>query len=35
VSRNTVHSIEDGRYTLPLALALARYFRRNVEEVFG
>lgn len=37
VSRNTINSIENGRYipSLPLALALARYFRRSVEEVFG
>lgn len=37
VSRNTINSIETGRYTpsLPLAMALARYFDRTVEEVFG
>lgn len=37
VSRNTINSIENGRYTpsLPLALALARYFQTTVEEVFG
>ena len=36
VSRQTIISIEGGRYTpsLPLALALARYFGRTVEEVF-
>lgn len=36
VSRQTINSIETGRYTpsLPLALALARYFGRTVEEVF-
>jgi putative transcriptional regulator len=36
VSRQTIISIEGGRYTpsLPLALALARYFERTVEEVF-
>jgi putative transcriptional regulator len=36
VSRQTINSIETGRYTpsLPLALALARYFARPVEEVF-
>jgi putative transcriptional regulator len=36
VSRQTVNSIETGRYTpsLPLALALARHFGRAVEEVF-
>lgn len=37
VSRNTINSIETGRYTpsLTLAIALARYFERSVEEVFG
>ena len=36
VSRQTVNSIETGRYTpsLPLAVGLARFFGRNVEEVF-
>jgi putative transcriptional regulator len=36
VSRQTINSIEKGRYTpsLPLAIALARYFKRTVEEVF-
>jgi putative transcriptional regulator len=36
VSRQTVNSIETDRYTpsLPLALALARFFARPVEEVF-
>jgi putative transcriptional regulator len=36
VSRQTINSIEKGRYTpsLPLALALARYFRTTVEEMF-
>lgn len=36
VSRNTINSIEMGRYipSLPLALALARFFARPVEEVF-
>ncbi|MBZ2188145.1 helix-turn-helix transcriptional regulator [Alcanivorax sp. JB21] len=36
VSRNTINSIEMGRYipSLPLALALARFFGRPVEEVF-
>ena len=36
VSRQTINSIETERYTpsLPLALALARYFGRTVEEVF-
>lgn len=37
VSRNTINSIENGRYvpSLPLAMALARYFDASVEEVFG
>ena len=36
VSRQTINSIETERYTpsLPLALALARYFGLTVEEVF-
>jgi putative transcriptional regulator len=36
VSRQTINSIETGRYTpsLPLALALARFFETNVEEMF-
>ena len=36
VSRQTINSIEKGRYTpsLPLALALARYFGVTVEEMF-
>ena len=36
VSRQTINSIETGRYipSLPLALALARYFEATVEEVF-
>jgi putative transcriptional regulator len=36
VSRQTINSIETGRYTpsLPLAIALARYFGATVEEVF-
>jgi putative transcriptional regulator len=36
VSRQTVNSIETGRYlpSLPLALAVARFFRKPVEEVF-
>jgi putative transcriptional regulator len=36
VSRQTINSIETGRYTpsLPLAMSLARYFGRTVEEVF-
>ncbi|HSS91505.1 MAG TPA: helix-turn-helix transcriptional regulator [Streptosporangiaceae bacterium] len=36
VSRQTINSIENERYTpsLPLALALARYFGVAVEEMF-
>lgn len=36
VSRQTINSIETGRYTpsLALAVALARYFGSTVEEVF-
>jgi putative transcriptional regulator len=36
VSRQTINSIEKERYTpsLPLAIALARYFGKSVEEVF-
>ena len=36
VSRQTINSIEKERYTpsLPLAIALARYFDRTVEDVF-
>jgi putative transcriptional regulator len=36
VSRQTINSIEKERYTpsLPLAIALARYFDRPVEELF-
>jgi len=36
VSRQTINAIETERYTpsLPLALALARYFQKTVEEVF-
>ena len=36
VSRQTVNAIETGRYlpSLPLALAIARFFGRSVEEVF-
>ena len=36
VSRQTINSIENGRYTpsLQLALALARYFDTTVEEMF-
>jgi putative transcriptional regulator len=36
VSRQTVNAIETGRYlpSLPLALAIGRFFGRVVEEVF-
>jgi putative transcriptional regulator len=36
VSRQTVNSIEVGRYTpsLPLALALGKFFQSTVEEIF-
>ena len=36
VSRQTINAIETERYTpsLPLALALARYFDTTVEEIF-
>ena len=36
VSRQTINSIEQERYTpsLPLALALARFFQTPVEEMF-
>ena len=36
VSRQTINSIEKERYTpsLPLAIALAGYFEKPVEEVF-
>lgn len=36
VSRQTINSIENERYTpsLPLAIALARYFEVSVEELF-
>jgi putative transcriptional regulator len=36
VSRQTINSIENERYTpsLPLALSLARYFGVTVEEMF-
>jgi putative transcriptional regulator len=37
VSRQTINSIEQERYTpsLPLALALARFFESTVEEMFN
>jgi putative transcriptional regulator len=36
VSRQTINSIETGRYdpSLPLAIAIARYFGSTVEEIF-
>ena len=36
VSRQTINSIETGRYipSLPLALGLARFFETTVEEMF-
>lgn len=36
VSRQTINAIETGRYlpSLPLAIALARFFESSVEEVF-
>lgn len=36
VSRQTINAIETGRYipSLPLAIALARFFGHAVEEVF-
>ena len=36
VSRQSVNSIEKGRYdpSLPLAFAIARYFETTVEEIF-
>ena len=36
VSRQTINAIETERYTpsLPLAMALARFFAKTVEEVF-
>ena len=36
VSRQTINAIETGRYdpSLPLAIAIARYFHSTVEEIF-
>jgi putative transcriptional regulator len=36
VSRQTINSIENGRYlpSLPLAIAIAQFFRSTVEQVF-
>ena len=37
VSRQTINSIETEKYTpsLPLALALGRFFETTIEEMFG
>jgi putative transcriptional regulator len=37
VSRQTINAIETGRYdpSLPLAFALARLFRRRIEDIFS
>ena len=36
VSRQTINSIESGRYdpSLPLAIAIARHFSTTIEEIF-
>jgi len=36
VSRQTINSIENGRYdpSLPLAFAIAKYFGTTIEEIF-
>lgn len=36
VSRQTVNSIETGKYdpSLPLAISIARYFATTIEEIF-
>jgi putative transcriptional regulator len=36
VSRQTINAIENGRYlpSLPLAIAMARYFGSTVEQIF-
>jgi putative transcriptional regulator len=36
VSRQTINSIETGRYipSLPLAISIARFFGQTVEEIF-
>jgi putative transcriptional regulator len=36
VSRQTINAIEQGRYdpSLPLAIRMARYFGKTVEEIF-
>jgi putative transcriptional regulator len=37
VSRQTVHAIENGIYdpSLPLAFAIARLFKKKIEEIFS
>lgn len=37
VSRQTIHAIENGIYdpSLPLAFAIARLFRKSIEEIFA
>ena len=37
VSRQTIHSIEKGRYlpSLPLAFAIARHFHAPIEDIFS
>ncbi|GIH16370.1 helix-turn-helix transcriptional regulator [Rugosimonospora africana] len=36
VSRQTINAVEQGRYTpsLPLAIGIAQFFGRTVEEIF-
>ena len=36
VSRQTINSIENGRYlpSLPVAIAIARFYRLTVEQIF-
>ena len=36
VSRQTIHAIETGKYdpSLPLAFAIARVFKKKIEEIF-
>lgn len=36
VSRQTINSIENGRYdpSLPLAFAIAKLFKRRIEDIF-
>ncbi len=37
ISRQSIHSIESGKYdpSLPIALAIGKLFGRPVEEIFG